>query len=237
MLLARLDVSEALAPVRVLQREMRLWILLTMLGALAAALLVTNRLTKPISGLARAAQQLGAGDLSARVNVLSKDELGLLSTTFNRMAESIEKSVQTVADKNKENENLLLNILPGPIAERLKSGETTIADHYPEVTVLFADIVGFTTMSQIREPTEIVSLLNGIFTRFDEIATKHSIEKIKTVGDAYMAVAGLPNPDQDDSKRMVEMALEMLEAVELYGGQLGLPLAIRVGINSGPVAA
>src|SRR3982751_4644231 len=153
------------------------------------------------------------------------------------MAESIGRSVQTIANKNKENESLLLNILPGPIAQRLKSGETTIADHYSEVTVLFADIVGFTSMSQIREPTEIVSLLNGIFTRFDEIATKHSIEKIKTVGDAYMAVAGLPNPDQDDSKRMVEMALEMLEAVELYGGQLGLPLAIRVGINSGPVAA
>ncbi len=236
-LLARLDVDEALAPVRVLQREMRLWILLTILGALAAALVVTNRLTKPISGLALAAQQMGAGDLSARVDVLSNDELGVLSATFNRMAESIEKNVQTIAEKNKENETLLLNILPGPIAERLKSGETTIADHFSEVTVLFADIVGFTTMSQTLEPTEIVSLLNGLFTHFDAIAAKHRIEKIKTIGDAYMAVAGLSNPEQDHSKRMVDMALEMLDAVEGYGTQLKVPLAIRIGINAGPVAA
>src|SRR5437763_8107433 len=129
------------------------------------------------------------------------------------MGESIEKSVQTIADKNKENENLLLNILPGPIAERLKSGETTIADHYSKVTVLFADIVGFTTMSQNREPTEIVSLLNGLFTRFDAIAAKHGIEKIKTVGDAYMAVAGPLKTAREHSKRRVHMALDMLEGV------------------------
>jgi class 3 adenylate cyclase len=237
MLLARLDVDEALAPVRRLERAVMLWTLLTILGTIAVALLVTHRLLKPISGLASAAQQMGAGDLTARVEVLSRDELGVLSATFNKMAESIQNSLQTIADKNKENESLLLNILPGPIAQRLKSGETTIADHYSEVTVLFADIVGFTSMSQSREPTEVVSLLNGLFTRFDAIAVKHGIEKIKTVGDAYMAVAGLPNPDRDHSKRMVNMALEMLEAVELYGNQLGLPIAVRIGINSGPVAA
>lgn len=187
--------------------------------------------------LDEAAQRMRDGDLKARVDVLSRDELGLLSTTFNQMAGSIEKSVQTIADKNKENESLLLSILPGPIAQPLKSGETSIADHYSEVTVLFADMVGFTSMSQSRQPTEIVSLLNGLFTRFDAIAAKHGIEKIKTIGDAYMPVAGLPNPEPDHSKRMVEMALEMLEEVELYAKHLGLPLAVRIGINSGPVAA
>jgi class 3 adenylate cyclase len=237
MLLARLDLAEALAPVRRLERAVLLWTLLTILGTIAVALFVTARLLRPISALAAAAQRMRDGDLKARVDVLSRDELGLLSTTFNQMAESIEKSVQTIADKNKENESLLLSILPGPIAQRLKSGETSIADHYSEVTVLFADMVGFTSMSQSRQPTEIVSLLNGLFTRFDAIAAKHGIEKIKTIGDAYMAVAGLPNPEPDHSKRMVEMALEMLEAVELYGKHLALPLAVRIGINSGPVAA
>jgi class 3 adenylate cyclase len=237
VLLARLGVDEALAPVRKLERAVTLWTLLTILGTIAVALLVTHQLLKPISGLASAAQRMGAGDLTARVEVLSRDELGVLSATFNQMAESIQKSVQIIADKSNENESLLLNILPGPIAQRLKNGETTIADHYSEVTVLFADMVGFTSMSQSREPTEIVSLLNGLFTRFDVIAAKHGIEKIKTVGDAYMAVAGLLNPERDHSKRMVNMALEMLEAVELHGNQLGLPLAVRIGINSGPVAA
>jgi len=237
VVLARLDVDEALAPVRVLERETTLWILLTILGALAVALLVSSRLSKPISALAAAAERMGAGDLAARVEVLSKDELGVLSATFNRMAERIQRSLKTIADKNKENESLLLNILPGPIAERLKSGETTIADHYSEVTVLFADLVGFTTMSQSRQPTEIVTLLNGLFTRFDAIAAKHGIEKIKTIGDAYMAVAGLSMPEQDHSKRMVDMAIEMLEAVQAYANQAGIPLSIRIGLNAGPVAA
>jgi class 3 adenylate cyclase len=237
VLLARLDVSEALAPVRMLERETIAWTLLTIAGAFALALLITNQFSKPIRALVAAAQRMGKGDLQARVDVFSTDELGVLSGTFNKMADSIEKSVRTIADKNRENESLLLNILPGPIAERLKGGETAIADHFSEVTVLFADIVGFTAMSQHREPTAIVALLNGLFTRFDAIAANHGIEKIKTIGDAYMAVAGLSNNHPNHSKQVVDMALHMLAATEAYGKHIGVPLAIRIGINAGPVAA
>ena len=122
--------------------------------------------------------------------VASKDELGELSSTFNGMVKNIREQTEVIAQKNRENEALLLNILPGPIAERLKGGESRIADNFAEVTVLFADIVGFTTMSGKADPAEIVELLNNLFTRFDAAAHRHGIEKIKTIGDAYMAVGG-----------------------------------------------
>ncbi len=111
----------------------------------------------------------------------------------------------------------MLNILPGPIAHRLKSGETDIADSYAQATVLFADVVGFTNMAACREPTEILMFLNGLFTRFDAAAKRHGIEKIKTIGDAYMAVSGILPSHPDHVKQMVEMGIEMLEAVRAYG--------------------
>jgi class 3 adenylate cyclase len=236
-LLSRIDVGEVLTPVYEFEHTAMLWSVIAILFTVAVALITTDRLLKPIFALVTAADRMSAGDLAARVHVHSKDELGVLSSTFNKMAESIRRNMAIIEDKNRENENLLLNILPSPIAERLKSGETVIADNHSAVTVLFADIVGFTKLSASREPSEVVALLNGLFTQFDASAKKHGIEKIKTIGDAYMAVSGLPVPNPDHTKQMMEMALDMLAAVKSYAVQLQLPIAIRIGINSGPVAA
>jgi class 3 adenylate cyclase len=145
--------------------------------------------------------------------------------------------MKVVEEKNRENETLLLNILPGPIAHRLKSGETAIADSYAQATVLFADIVGFTSLAATREPAEIILFLNGLFTRFDVAAKRHGIEKIKTIGDAYMAVSGIVASHPDHVKQMVEMGLDMLETVKAYSILSGIPVSIRVGINTGPVVA
>jgi len=171
------------------------------------------------------------------VQVRSGDELGVLSSAFNSMSESIQESIALVEEKNRENETLLLNILPGPIAHRLKSGETAIADSYPQATVLFADIVGFTSISATREATEILTFLNGLFTRFDKAAKCHGIEKIKTIGDAYMAVSGILPSHPDHIKQMLEMALEMLDAVREYRLISQIPFSVRIGINTGPVVA
>jgi class 3 adenylate cyclase len=141
----------------------------------------------------------------------------------------------TIDRLRRENERLLLNILPGPIAERLKAGQERIADGFADVTVLFADIVGFTQLSAARPAQEIVDLLNDLFSRFDLAARDLGIEKIKTIGDAYMAVCGLPDPCADHAERMMKMALRMLELAKESGG--GTPLSLRIGINSGPVVA
>lgn len=132
---------------------------------------------------------------------------------------------------------LLLNVLPAPIAERLKNGETTIADSFPEVTVLFADIVGFTNLSTIISPHEIVFLLNEIFSSFDQLAVQLGLEKIKTIGDCYMVVGGLPAPKADHAEGVATMALAMLQTIQKLNTDYKTSLRLRIGINTGPVVA
>jgi PAS domain S-box-containing protein len=132
---------------------------------------------------------------------------------------------------------LLLNILPQPIADRLKQDQSIIADTFGDVTVLFADIVGFTQLSSQVSPTQLVSLLNEIFSTFDHLAEKHGLEKIKTIGDAYMVVGGLPKPHSDHVEAIAQMALDMQQAVAEFSNTHDQDFSIRIGINTGPVVA
>jgi guanylate cyclase len=135
-------------------------------------------------------------------------------------------------------EALLFNVLPAPIAERLKRGEEPIADVCTEVSVLFADIVGFTQLSTRVSPTEMVQMLNRIFSSFDTLAQRHGMEKIKTIGDGYHVVAGLPVGCPDHAEAAAAMALDMQDAVRAVAAESGWPLSLRIGIDSGgPVVA
>ena len=134
-------------------------------------------------------------------------------------------------------ENLLLNILPGPIVERLKENPSIIADAYPSVTVLFADIVDFTVLSSKVTPTGLVEFLNRTFSEFDRLAEKHKLEKIKTIGDAYMVAGGIPEARADHAQAIAEMALDMLDVLRALRGPSGEPVNARIGINSGSVVA
>ena len=137
----------------------------------------------------------------------------------------------------KRAELLLLNILPQPIAERLKRGQRTLAESFEDVTVLFADLVDFTKFSAQTSPTELVELLNVIFSKFDRLAEQHGIEKIKTIGDAYMVVAGLPTARPDTAGAIAQMALDMQDAIAQLNTELGKSFRLRIGIHSGPVVA
>jgi adenylate cyclase len=137
----------------------------------------------------------------------------------------------------RENERLLLNILPGPIAERLKSGAEHIADSFAEVTVLFADIVSFTELAGSIPAQDLVELLNDLFSRFDLAARDLGIEKIKTIGDAYMAVCGLPEPCPNHIEQMMKMAIRMIEIAREFSAERKMNVHLRIGINSGPVVA
>ena len=138
---------------------------------------------------------------------------------------------------HERSEELLLNILPPSIAGRLKLRGGTIADGFADVTVLFADIVGFTRMSARLPPARIVELLNELFCTFDDLAGRLGLEKIKTIGDCYMVAGGLPEPRADHAEAIAEMGLEMVRIVKEFSVRAGEPLAIRVGIHSGPVVA
>jgi len=140
-------------------------------------------------------------------------------------------------DEKEKFERLLLNILPQQIVGRLNDGETIIADRVDDVSVLFSDLVGFTQISAELAPTELVSYLNALFSDFDAIARELGVEKIKMIGDAYMVVAGVPEPRADHAPAIAEMALRMIETVATAKHEHGAPFTARIGIHSGPVVA
>jgi class 3 adenylate cyclase len=143
----------------------------------------------------------------------------------------------TIDRLHRENERLLLSILPASIAARLKSGSAGIADHFPEVSVLFADLVDFTVLSKGMPPAPLVTLLDDLFTLFDELARRYRVEKIKTIGDCYMAVCGIPEPRADHAVALADMALQMIQQLKQFNQNRGTSMRIRIGLNSGPVVA
>jgi adenylate cyclase len=158
-----------------------------------------------------------------------------------RLRDQEQAMLKSLQEEQEKSEKLLLNVLPEAIAERLKQGCKTIADNFAEVTVLFADIVGFTGLAAQLTPTDLVDLLNRIFSTFDQLVERHGLEKIKTIGDSYMAVGGLPTPRPDHAEAIAEMALDMQEAIAHLNAVPLLPhlppLTLRIGINTGPVGA
>jgi PAS domain S-box-containing protein len=168
-----------------------------------------------------------------------RDERGDL-LYYEGMVQDVSDRRQTEAELRRERqktERLLLNILPQPIAQRLKGKSQTIADDFAEVTVLFADIVEFTQLSSQTSPTELIDMLNSIFSAFDQIAEQYGLEKVKTIGDAYMAAAGLPIPRPDHARSVAEAALEMQQAITHFQRNDGGNFCLRIGINTGPVIA
>jgi class 3 adenylate cyclase len=141
---------------------------------------------------------------------------------------------RTIAEERAKSERLLANMLPASIAERLKQNPQAIADGFDAASVLFADIVGFTPLSATMPPHALVELLNRVFSRFDELARVHGLEKIKTIGDAYMAVAGVPAARQDHARAAADMALAMRDEI---GRVSDGKLVLRIGLHAGPVVA
>ncbi len=139
--------------------------------------------------------------------------------------------------EQEKSERLLLNVLPEPVAARLKEQDGTIADAFPDVTVLFADIVGFTPLSERLSAAELVSLLDRVFARWDALAADHGVEKIKTIGDAYMVAGGIPVPRADHAEAIAALALAMGPELASCTAETGVPLDVRIGIDSGPVVA
>lgn len=238
-------------------------ILLCFIALLLATLcgIVTSRwISKPILRLSQASQAIASGELDQKIPVEPIQELGILAYSFNTMTERLKESFQELEKTNAElekrveertadlrlekerSEQLLLNILPEAIAEQLKHDQKAIASAIEEVTILFADIVGFTPLSSKIPPIELVGVLNEMFSIFDNLAERHGLEKIKTIGDAYMVVGGLPLPKRDHAEAIADMALEMQAALAEFKTPLdqiytGAKFQIRIGINTGSVVA
>lgn len=196
-------------------------------------------------------QNISDGNLSARTAVTGTDEIGRLAMLVNWTGANLQSKVDELEDKVRKTESLMLelkrerdrsekllhNILPSAIAERLANGEDAIAEVFPEVTVMFSDIVGFTELSEKIGPIETVNMLNFLFGKFDELADKHGVEKIKTIGDCYMVVGGVPNRDPLHCQHIAAFAMEARNYIEELSQRSQYKIELRMGIHTGTVAA
>ena len=174
----------------------------------------------------------------AAISVMIYSLLWYFANEKNKLRVLVDASHAELRHEKERSDKLLLNILPPAIAERLKRNEVNIAQGHADVTVMFADIVGFTRMTEELSPVETVKILNDIFSIFDDMADKHGVEKIKTIGDAYMAAAGLDAGAQIHyADAVARMALEMQDKVAEYRKRTGERIEIRIGIGTGPVIA
>jgi len=174
----------------------------------------------------------------AAISVMIYSLLWYFAAEKQKLRTQVDAQHQEILLEKERSEKLLLNVLPPAIAERLKRNEVNIAQGHADVTVMFADIVGFTRMTEELSPVETVKILNDVFSIFDDIADKHRVEKIKTIGDAYMACAGLDTGAQIHyADAVANMALEMIARVEDYRKRTGERVQIRIGIGTGPVVA
>jgi class 3 adenylate cyclase len=236
-LVSKIDVSEAFRPIYLLERNIAIVGGLALLAVIVSGAWLSRSLLGPLRELTAGVERFAGGAHGVHVAVRTRDEIGQLCTAFNGMVDDISAKNDIIEQKNRENEQLLLNVLPAPIANRLREGEQSIADGFANVSVLFTDLVGFTALTSEMPPQEVVTLLNGLFTRFDVVAAELGIEKIKTVGDAYMAVCGLPALVDDHAERMVRMAIRLVHITREHALENRVSMQVRIGINSGPVVA
>ncbi|WP_315861543.1 adenylate/guanylate cyclase domain-containing protein [[Leptolyngbya] sp. PCC 7376] len=179
---------------------------------------------------------LGLSGLVIAIRRLNKITENLELEVIERTADLVDANQQLLVEQEKS-DNLLLNILPPQIATQLKNGSEPVADGFGDVTILFADIVGFTKMSESYPPHELVALLNEIFSAFDTLCEGLRLEKIKTIGDAYMVASGLPERRPDHAVAIAEMALMMQQELQRINAEKNINIRLRIGINSGPVVA
>jgi len=197
------------------------------------------RSTSPAGGAVQGVF-IGAGLLT--VFVVGRQVMALLdnqrlNSELNERLIQLDQAYSMLNTERDRAERLLLNVLPEAIANRLKSGQDTIADSFGEVTVLFADIVDFTSLSARISPEQLVNMLNQVFSAFDQLAEKHGLEKIKTIGDAYMIVSGLNDPNPNQAEAVTAMALDMQAELQRLSEVTGIDLKVRIGIDTGPVVA
>ncbi len=148
-----------------------------------------------------------------------------------------DETMDLLAAERAKSERLLLNVLPAPIAERLKEREETIAEGFESVSVLFADLVDFTPITQRLTPQQLVEMLNDLFSHFDSMVDTLGLEKIRTVGDTYMAASGIPTPREDHAPALADLALDMIDHIASYQPRHNVEVALRIGMSSGPAVA
>jgi class 3 adenylate cyclase len=237
VILSEMDLSEAYAPIYSFQRQVLISATLLILLITMVAMALAHLFVKPINTLIASARKVAAGELETIPTLETGDEFGELGRSFNSMVLSLRTQRELVEQKNQENERLLLSVFPASIARRLQRGEKQIAEDIANVAVLFADLCGFSKLSASVTAHESVAILNDVVSAFDDAAERHGIEKIKTIGDSYLAVCGLSAPYLDHDKRAIDFAIEMIGIIRRFNLERGVHLNSQIGIHSGDIVA
>ena len=248
--LGSINVQLSLGTLDLILRSLYIRILVTMCAGLfvlatGITIYLNMALFRPLGTLAKNIYNFGFGSLAAlSFDSKRQDEIGVITLEFSNMVGRIRKAeaanqayLEEIENQKDEVEKLLRNILPGSIIERLHTGETMIADAHKSATVLFADLVGFTQYAARHSPEQVVKVLNEVFFRFDNLAQEHGVEKIKTIGDAYMGVSGVPLSFPDHAVRAARMALSMVDAIRDMNNEGICDFRIRIGLHAGPAVA
>jgi class 3 adenylate cyclase len=237
-IVAKIDRAEALAPVSRFARNIALSTAAIVLAVCLLSLLFSRILTRPVKALADAVRRVSGGDLGVAVPVTSRDEFGQLAEAFNDMSASLQTKQLLIEDQRRENDQLLGSLMPETEAKRFREGEENISTQYRDVSVIYAQLLGFDEFSRSMPSEQSVSMLNSIVEAFDGAAERHGVEQVRSMQDnGLLATCGLVVPRVDHASRTIAFARELTEIVHRFNDQHDAALTIRAGIDSGPATS
>jgi class 3 adenylate cyclase len=236
-IVAQETAAEALVPVEDFTRNLILSTAGMIIFVCLLSLVLAQVFVRPLRRLKTAARRIAAGEEGVQVDAGSSDELADVASAFNDMSRSLQVKSNLIEEQEKANERLILSFMPEGMADRYKHGDDAITQDNEDVTVVFADIVGFEAFSLTLTSEESIAKLNDLIRTFDEAAEKHGVERVRTTRQSYLASCGLGTPRVDNARRAVEFALELDAILERYSTQQGVQLGIRAGLDSGKVTS
>lgn len=237
VIVASITSAEAFAPVGDFARNLVLSIVALLVVVALLSLLLAQVFARPVRRLVTAVRQVAGGDLGVEVATNTRDEFGDLSMAFNDMSRSLQIKQALIDEQQAENDKLLHTLMPESVARRYREGDETIAEDHQDVSVLFADLVGFDDFSAGLGTDRELALLNDLMRQFDEAAASKGIEKVRTLREGYLASCGLIVPRVDSARRTVDFALEMTRIIDRFNGQHSANLSLRAGIDTGTVTS
>ena len=235
--IAKIDTSEAFAPVSAFTRTLVLSTVVIIFVVCLAAMLLARLFVRPIRRLEAGAQQISAGDYNISLPVHSRDEFGDLTVAFNAMSRNLAIKEELLTEQRRENDRLMLSLMPEPVVQRYREGEETIAQDHQDVTVIFADVVGLDDLSSDLNSDQLLAIVNRLTRQFDAAAENLGIEQVRTLHNGYLASCGLSVPRLDNVRRTVDFAIEMQRVVERFNAETGHDLKLRAGIDTGTVTS
>jgi class 3 adenylate cyclase len=234
-IVATRDTAEAYARIKSFTRTLVLTVTVMVFAICAAAMLLAQIFVRPLRRLQAGAQAISAGNYQTTVPVTSRDEIGDLTVAFNAMSRNLEIKEDLLTEQRKENDRLLLSLMPEPVVRRYRDGEQTIAQEHQDVTVIYADIIGLDELSSGLSGDELVGIVDELVRELDSAAETLGVEPIRTVHNGYLASCGLNVPRLDSVARTIDFAVEMQRIVERFNSGTGHHLSIRAGVNTGNV--